>query len=305
MTLLLMEDSTRYQNREKLGEGTYGEVYKAFDTKENRFVAVKVMKPNQDDEGLSPVTLREISILKTIKHNNIVTLYDIEIVDKRITLYFEFFQLDLRKYLRSQRRHLDEGLVRSYAFQMLAAIYVLHSNRIMHRDIKPENILINEKGHLKICDFGLARYFSVPLRKYTTEIVSLWYRAPELLSGTRNYEISIDIWSAGCIIAEMSRGEPLFKADSEIDLLHKILSILGTPSDPSLIKPPQNITIPHYEPQDLSSILKTDDLFLVDLVSKMLCFDPKKRITAIDAINHEYFRKLPKLIRELSLNEIM
>ncbi|EAX97962.1 CMGC family protein kinase [Trichomonas vaginalis G3] len=260
------------------------------------------MKPNQEDEGISAITLREVAILKSLDHPNIVKLLDVSVKEKSIILVQEFLQIDLRKYLKARyMKPMDSKLLKSYAFQLLAAIYVLHTHRIMHRDLKPENLLLNSKGQLKLCDFGLARFFSVPMRQYSPQVVSLWYRAPELLFEPRCYELAIDIWSAGCIIAEMARGEVLFTSDSEVDLIHKILAVTGTPEDKNLIHLPQGITVPEYKPQDMQEVLRTDDVFLADLVSKMLTLDPMKRISAIDALAHPYFKDVADPVRQMSL----
>ena len=300
-----MADENRYQRLEKLGQGTYGDVYKALDKKTNQFVALKIMKPNQEDEGISAITLREVSILQhcaQLGHPNLVKLLDVSVKEKSIVIVQEYLQIDLRKYLKGRKgTKMAPELLKSYAFQLLAAIYVLHTHRIMHRDLKPENLLLNKFGHLKLCDFGLARYFSVPMRQYSPEVVSLWYRAPELLFAPRSYDLSIDIWSAGCIIAEMSRGEVLFDSDSELDLIHKILGVLGTPEDKSLLHVPEDMKIPEYPPQPMNEVLRTEDKSLIDLVSKMLLLDPLKRISAIDALGHPYFKDLSEKVRELSL----
>lgn len=295
---------TLFTKLDKLGEGTYGIVFKAKNNETGQIVALKVMKPNQEEEGISPITLREISILRHVQqlnHPNIVKLLDTFVKDQSITLVFEYLDIDLRKYMKKLRIPMDTRLIRSYAFQLLAAIYVLHTHRVMHRDLKPENILLDAGGHLKLADFGLARYFSVPMRQYSPEIVSLWYRAPELLFEPHCYDLSVDVWAAGCIIAEMSSKEVLFHSDSETDLLHKILSVLGTPEDPSLIHLPPGVDMPQYEPKSLQEVLKTDDMFLVDLVSKMLLYDPVKRITAIDALSHQYFDSLSQQVKDMSL----
>lgn len=296
-----MTEEERYKRLGKLGSGTYGEVFKALDKKTNQIVALKIMKPNQEDEGISAITLREVSILKSLDHPNIVHLIDVSVKEKSIMIVQEYLQADLRKYLKGREEPIAKDLLKSYAFQLTAAIYVLHTHRIMHRDIKPENILLNKFGHLKLCDFGLARYFSVPMRQYSPEVVSLWYRAPELLFSPRAYDLSIDIWSAGCIIAEMSRGSVLFNSDSQLDLIHKILSVLGTPEDTSILHLPEGVTVPKYEPQEMSEVLKTDDPELIDLVSKMLLIDPMKRISAIDILGHPFFNDLPEAVRSMSL----
>ena len=302
----------RYKKLEKLGEGTYGEVYEAYDVVSNRKVALKIMKLDQEEDGIPATTLREMSILRSVSHPNIVALLDVSIQPGKLMLVCEYMESDMRRLLFRMskkevdengeeriRRGLDMALLQSYSFQLLAGLYVLHTHRIFHRDIKPENILINKDGLLKICDFGLSRYFSLPMRQYSPNVVSIWYRAPELLFGVHYYDLAIDIWSAGCIIAEMTTGLPLFKGDSDVDQLHKIFSILGTP-DPEAAKKLGDIsTFETYQPKDLREVLKCDDQYLIDLITKMLAIDPAKRITVQEALEHPFFNDLNSQIRDL------
>jgi serine/threonine protein kinase len=170
--------------------------------------------------------------------------------------------------------------------------------------LKPENILLDREGFLKIGDFGLSRYFTFPLRQYTPDVVSVWYRAPELLVGKVPYELSIDIWSAACIIAEMTMGKPLFDGDSRIDQFRKITAILGSPTPDTFplfeLSEEQLGSLPHFEKRELKSVLMTDNLLLIDLLGKMLRYDPKKRLSAQEAINHPYFQKLSSTVRSRS-----
>lgn len=292
-------ESSRYIDRVKLGEGTYGEVYRAVDSETHQNVALKIMKSNQEDEGISPFSFREVSTLRSISHPNIISLLDVIAKPKTLMLVFEYVPVDLMKYLHFQAMHMD--LLRSYAFQLIAGVYYLHTHQIIHRDIKPANLLLNKDGMLKICDFGLARNFSVPMRQYSPGVVTLWYRAPELLFEPKCYDISIDIWSVGCVIAEMVLRRPLFKGDSDIDLIHKIFSILGTPDDLSVLKYFSTLDIPVYPPKNLMEVLNTDDEYLCDLISKMLRFNPANRISALEALRHPFFDGIQEQIRRISL----
>ncbi|OHT00525.1 Cell division control protein 2 like protein [Tritrichomonas foetus] len=299
----MSSDPSRYSKESKLGEGTYGVVYKAIDTQTGERVAQKIMKFDQEEDGIPSTTLREMSILRSINHSNVVSLKDVIIQPGSLMLITEYLDYDLRRLLNKLKGPLDLPLIRSYAFQLLCGIFVLHTHRIIHRDIKPENLLLDRNGLLKICDFGLSRYFTLPLRQYSPDVVSEWYRAPELLFGNRFYELSIDIWSAGCIIAEMVIGLPLFRGDSDLDQLHKIFQSLGSPTEetmPNFADLQKEVPgLAQYPPIDYSTLLKTDDDDLIDLVSRMLQYDPMKRLNAQDALKHPFFEKISPQIRAL------
>lgn len=224
--------------------GTYGVVYKALDlANNNQVVALKKIRLEDDEEGVPSTAIREISILKEMKHPNILGLIDIVHADSdKLYLVLEFLDLDLKRYMDAlpvndggkgkilpqgtsqllSRQGLDDAVIRKFMLQMCEGIKYCHSRRILHRDLKPQNLLIDRHGNLKICDFGLARAFGVPLRTYTHEVVTLWYRAPEILLGGRQYSTGVDMWSIGCIFAEMCMRKPLFPGDSEIDTIFKI-----------------------------------------------------------------------------------
>ena len=149
--------------------------------------------------------------------------------EPRLYLIFEFVNKELKKFLDATQ--LDDFTIKTIVFQILRAVAVCHSRRIIHRDLKPQNILLSEDGTVKIADFGLARAFQNPIRPYTHEVVTLWYRAPEILLGANEYSTPIDMWSVGCIMAELVKRSPLFLGDSEIDQLYKIFRTLGTPGE--------------------------------------------------------------------------
>mgnify|MGYP000270448700 FL=1 len=283
----------RYQKLEKVGEGTYGVVYKARDSATGELVALKKIRLESDDEGVPSTAIREISLLKELKHPNIVNLQDIVHSNEKLYLIFEYLNHDLKRHMQSYEHAIPPKLVKHFTYQLLQGLHFCHSRRIIHRDLKPQNLLIDSTCNLKIGDFGLARAFGLPIKTYTHEVVTLWYRAPEVLLGCKQYSVPIDIWSAGCIFAEVAQKKPLFIGDSEIDQLFKIFRVLGTPTEDNFpgvtgfsdYKP----TFPKWSPVDLSSIVTElcDDG--LDLLQRMLVYDPSRRISAKAALQHPYF----------------
>ena len=206
---------------------------------------------------------------------------------------------DLHQYVkRATKPQLPAKLVKSYTYQLLHALAFCHARRVVHRDLKPANLLVDKQGALKVADFSLARAFSVPLRKYTHEVVTLWYRAPEILLGSETYSTPVDVWSVGCILAELSNGVPLFPGDSEIDELRRIFQALGTPSEASW---PGVTKLRDYSPTFPSWPKKATSLVVpslcpagVDLFDKMMAYEPGMRISAKAALEHPYFDDLDK-----------
>merc|ERR1719228_2232390 len=182
---------------------------------------MKKIRLETEAEGVPSTAIREISLLKELEHPNVVSLIDVIHTNRKLYLVFEFIDMDLRKFMDSTVDPMPEDLVRSYIWQLLEGIAYCHSHRVLHRDLKPQNLLIDSSGRIKLADFGLARAFGVPVRTYTHEVVTLWYRAPEVLLGSKFYSTSVDTWSLGCIFAEMLTRRPLFPGDSEIDELFR------------------------------------------------------------------------------------
>ncbi|KAL7977911.1 hypothetical protein Chor_010863 [Crotalus horridus] len=213
----------KYEKLEKIGEGTYGTVFKAKNRETHEIVALKRVRLDDDDEGVPSSALREICLLKELKHKNIVRLHDVLHSDKKLTLVFEFCDQDLKKYFDSCNGDLDAEIVKSFMYQLLKGLGFCHSRNVLHRDLKPQNLLINRNGELKLADFGLARAFGIPVRCYSAEVVTLWYRPPDVLFGAKLYSTSIDMWSAGCIFAELANaGRPLFPGNDVDDQLKRI-----------------------------------------------------------------------------------
>ena len=288
-----------YQKIEKVGEGTYGVVYKARDMTpgaNGRIVALKKIRLEAEDEGVPSTAIREISLLKELRDENIVRLYEIIHQESRLYLVFEFLDLDLKKYMdnvANQPEGLGPEIVMKFTYQLVRGIYFCHAHRILHRDLKPQNLLIDKEGNLKLADFGLARAFGIPLRTYTHEVVTLWYRAPEVLLGSRHYNTAIDMWSVGCIFAEMAMRTPLFPGDSEIDEIFRIFRILGTPNDemwPGVQSlPDYKTTFPQWGGVPLKTVVPSLSDAGVDLLGLMLIYDPAVRISAKRSLNHPYF----------------
>mmetsp|Transcript_24576 Transcript_24576/g.48849 ORF Transcript_24576/g.48849 Transcript_24576/m.48849 type:complete len:293 (-) Transcript_24576:68-946(-) len=285
----------RYQKMEKVGEGTYGVVYKAKDRVTNEVVALKKIRLEAEDEGIPSTAIREISLLKELQHPNIVRLYDVVHTERKLTLVFEFLDQDLKKYLDICDGGLGLPILKSFLFQLLTGVSYCHHHRVLHRDLKPPNLLINREGQLKLADFGLARAFGIPVRSYTHEVVTLWYRAPDVLLGSRKYSTPVDVWSIGCIFAEMANGRPLVTGTSEGDQLDRIFRLLGTPT---LAAYPGLADLPDYAPSlaqypppsgGMAALVPTLGPDGVDLFEKMMQFDPARRITAQAALSHEFF----------------
>lgn len=239
--------------------------------------------------------IREISILKELSHPNVVLFKDVVHADKKLFLVFEYLDQDLKRFMDSVTA-LRPALVKSYLFQLINGIAFCHSHRVLHRDLKPQNLLIDRTGKLKLADFGLARAFGIPVRHYTHEVVTLWYRAPEILLGSRKYSTPVDIWSIGCIFAEMVMRNPLFPGDSEIDQLHKIFQALGTPTEEMWEGvrdlPDYSLRFPNWHKKHIGETVKNLDTQGLELLSQMLSYDPGKRISAETALRHPYFNDL-------------
>ncbi len=303
-----------FQQLEKLGEGTYATVYKGKNRNTGELVALKEIHLDSE-EGTPSTAIREISLMKELKHENIMSLQDVIHTENKLMLVFEYMDKDLKKYMDSvssprgssgagnrDRGTLDYITIKSFMHQMLTGIAFCHDNRVLHRDLKPQNLLINSKGQLKLGDFGLARAFGIPVNTFSNEVVTLWYRAPDVLLGSRTYSTSIDMWSAGCIMAEMYTGRPLFPGTTNEDQLQRIFRLMGTPSERTWPRVSQlseyKVNFAQYQPQDLRAILPQIDALGMDLLMRLLQMRPELRISAKDALRHPWFNDLPQLLAQ-------
>ncbi|KAF9507751.1 hypothetical protein BS47DRAFT_1373814 [Hydnum rufescens UP504] len=280
-----------YAKLEKVGEGTYGVVYKAKDISTGKFVALKKIRLEAADEGVPSTAIREISLLKELDDDNIVRLLNIVHSDTRLYLVFEFLDMDLKRYMdivTKQEETVSPTVAKKFTIQLLHGLHYCHAHRILHRDLKPQNLLIDSAGNLKLADFGLARAFGIPLRTYTHEVVTLWYRS-------RHYSTAIDMWSVGCIMAEMvMTGRPLFPGDSEIDQIFKIFKVLGTPNEslwPGVSQLPDfKPTFPQWNPTDLIESVPEIDEVGAELLASFLVYDTAHRMSAKRALFHPWFQ---------------
>ncbi|XP_043469276.1 cyclin-dependent-like kinase 5 isoform X1 [Leptopilina heterotoma] len=292
----------KYEKLEKIGEGTYGTVFKAKNRETHEIVALKRVRLDDDDEGVPSSALREICLLKELKHKNIVRLYDVLHNDKKLTLVFEHCDQDLKKYFDSLNGEIDLDVVKSFLYQLLRGLAFCHSRNVLHRDLKPQNLLINKNGELKLADFGLARAFGIPVKCYSAEVVTLWYRPPDVLFGAKLYTTSIDMWSAGCIFAELANaGRPLFPGSDVDDQLKRIFKMLGTPTEetwPDLTTLPDYKPFPQYHPtQGLPQVTPKLTARGKDLLQRLLVCNPVLRISAEEAMLHSYFNDLSPTIK--------
>ncbi|XP_028923267.1 cyclin-dependent kinase 16 isoform X4 [Ornithorhynchus anatinus] len=292
-----------YVKLDKLGEGTYATVYKGKSKLTDNLVALKEIRL-EHEEGAPCTAIREVSLLKDLKHANIVTLHDIIHTDKSLTLVFEYLDKDLKQYLDDCGNIINMHNVKLFLFQLLRGLAYCHRQKVLHRDLKPQNLLINERGELKLADFGLARAKSIPTKTYSNEVVTLWYRPPDILLGSTDYSTQIDMWGVGCIFYEMSTGRPLFPGSTVEEQLHFIFRILGTPTEetwPGILSNEEFKTYnyPKYRPEALLSHAPRLDNDGADLLAKLLQFEGRNRISAEDAMGHQFFHSLGERVLKL------
>ncbi|KAK8740745.1 hypothetical protein OTU49_002681 [Cherax quadricarinatus] len=293
-----------YTKLDKLGEGTYATVYKGRSRLTDNLVALKEIRL-EHEEGAPCTAIREVSLLKELKHANIVTLHDIVHTDKSLTLVFEYLDRDLKQYMDECGAQLSMNNVKIFLFQLLRGLAYCHQRRVLHRDLKPQNLLINDLGELKLADFGLARAKSVPTKTYSNEVVTLWYRPPDVLLGSTEYSTQIDMWGVGCIMYEMISGRPLFPGATVEDELHLIFRTLGTPTEANWSGISNNEEFAQYsfpthtgEPLLARAPRLAHDSAL-GLLTKFLLYEAKKRISAAAAMKHPFFESLGHTIHTL------
>ncbi|XP_019369527.1 PREDICTED: cyclin-dependent kinase 18 [Gavialis gangeticus] len=295
-----------YVKLDKLGEGTYATVFKGRSKLTENLVALKEIRL-EHEEGAPCTAIREVSLLKNLKHANIVTLHDIIHTERSLTLVFEYLDSDLKQYLDNCGNLMSTHNVKIFMFQLLRGLSYCHRRKILHRDLKPQNLLINERGELKLADFGLARAKSVPTKTYSNEVVTLWYRPPDVLLGSTEYSTPIDMWGVGCIHYEMVTGRPMFPGSTVKEELHLIFRLLGTPTEDSWPGITSNeefkaYSFTQYRAQPLINHAPRLDTDGIDLLTNLLLYEAKSRISAEAALRHPYFKSLGERVHLLPDN---
>ncbi|CAH8517428.1 unnamed protein product [Schistosoma turkestanicum] len=277
-------------------QGTYATVYKGKSLLTETLVALKEIRL-EHDEGAPCTAIREVSLLRNLRHANIVTLHDIIHTEKSLTLVFEYVERDLKQYLHDCHGIMHSDNVQLFLYQLLRGLAYCHERRILHRDLKPQNLLINSRGDLKLADFGLARAKSIPIKTYSNEVVTLWYRPPDILLGSTEYSTHIDMWGVGCIFYEMATGWPLFPGSTVEEQLTLIFKRLGTPNEtnwPGVTSHPDYSKSLKYgpypgEPGGLPHLTPRLSRRAHRLMTELLVFPGIQRISAMNALKHEYF----------------
>jgi len=290
-----------------LGEGSYATVYRGQSRRTGQIVALKEISL-KEEEGCPFTAIREASLLKILRHANVVTLHDIIHTRTSLTFVFEYMETDLGMYMDCYSWNgINQSNCLLFTFQLLRGLDFCHKRKILHRDIKPQNLLVNEFGELKLADFGLARAKSFPIDTYSNEVVTIWYRPPDVLLGSRDYTTSLDMWGVGCIFLEMLKGSPIFPGKSDTtDQLNSIFEVMGTPDEknwPDIAYLPgyQQISCHHdRSEEDIRSHVTNIDDVMHEFACMLLQFDPAKRLSAHQAMRHPIFDHYPRQILHLS-----
>lgn len=302
-------DVTDFEEIEQIGEGTYGQVWMGRDKKSGEIVALKKVRMDQEKEGFPVTAIRELKMLRSLRHENIVNLKEIVTgknqhrnVARRnkheIYMVFEYVDHDLTGLMDTASIRFTEAQVKTYTKQLLSGLWYCHEREVLHRDIKGSNLLVDNRGNLKIADFGLARTFNDNLKRYTNRVITLWYRSPELLLGAEEYGPEVDMWSVGCLLVELLSKRPLFPGKDEPEQLDLIFRTIGHPTED---------TWPGWQKLSLANMVKLDPFRLprlrqtlsrlspgaLDLIEKLLQLDPVKRPTAAQALDHDWFWSEP------------
>ncbi|XP_028304820.1 mitogen-activated protein kinase 12 [Gouania willdenowi] len=286
----------RYRDLRQVGTGAYGTVCSATDARSGTKVAIKKLyRPFQSDV-FAKRAYRELMLLKHMKHENVIGLLDVFTAGLSLDRFHDFYLVmpymgtDLGKLMKLQR--LSEEKIQFLVFQMLKGLQYIHSVGIIHRDLKPGNLAINQECELKILDFGLARQADSEMTGY---VVTRWYRAPEVILSWMHYTQTVDIWSVGCIMAEMLQGKPLFKGSDHLDQLTEIMKLTGTPAQEFISKLQSEDaksyikSLPKVEKKDLHQVFSSANPQAVSVLDRMLLLDPEERVTATEALALPYF----------------
>ena len=288
-----------FANCTSIGEGTYAVVYKSIHpiTKEN--VALKYMKASRPEEGMDLSTLRELKYLQALKHENIINLIDTFTIKRNIVMVLEMMKGDLEDLIKDRSIIFSIADTKSIMMMALRGLAFCHMNHILHRDIKPANFLISHKGIIKLADFGLARDYNSDysmVRTLTANVITSWYRSPELFMESRFYEYAPDIWSMGCIMGELMRKKPLFQGTTDIEVFFQIITTFGSPKEvdwPNFKQLPKASSIVDTPGMDMRALFPNSPLDCIELMKGMFKYNPNTRFSAVACLKHEFFTSFP------------
>lgn len=292
---------TDFEKLNRVGEGTYGIVYRARDTKTNEIVALKRVRMEREKDGLPISTLREINLLINLRHENVVQMREVAVGKNMDSMFLvmTYCEQDIASLLDNMSSPFTEAQVKCIMLQVLRGLQYLHARYIIHRDLKVSNLLMTDQGCVKIADFGLARVVGQPRRgNLTPRVVTIWYRAPEVLLGSKNQTTAIDMWATGCILAELLLHKPLLPGRNELQQIELIIDLLGTPNDrlwPELKELPvlENYSLKHQPYNNLKHSFTWLSASGLRLLNFMFLYHPGKRATAVECVQSAYFKEAP------------
>ncbi|KAF8631867.1 hypothetical protein AX15_002137 [Amanita polypyramis BW_CC] len=291
-----IERQKKWTKDQKVGEGTYAVVYRGREAATGKKVAIKKIKVGQFKDGLDMSAIREVKYLRELKHQNVIGLLDVFSSKTNLNLVLEFLDSDLEMIIKDRSLVFLPADIKSWMAMTFRGLEFCHRNHVLHRDLKPNNLLIAADGELKIADFGLARDFADPGYKMTCQVITRWYRPPELLFGSRYYSSAVDIWSVGCIFAELMLRTPYLPGESDMDQLKVIFRALGTPTEeewPGHTKLPDYVPVGQFPKTPLRDLFTAASADALNLLSRCLLYEPHRRVTAREALSHSYFFALP------------
>lgn len=300
-----------FETLRTIGDGAYSNVYVCKELKSDKLVAMKVLKINNFKTHMSKEVFREITLLKSLNHEHIVKLNEIVLNSdmKSLCLSLEFCEWPLDRVLRAYTGNVPESEIKCASRGLFKGLLYLHRNHIIHRDLKPSNLLINDAGVIKISDFGLSRRLIQHQRKMSPNVVTKCYQPPELLLESPVYGMEVDIWSAGCIVAEMYTKKPIFQGDSQIAQINLVIDMLGTPlaaswpelNDCEILKTIHLKAQPHNHLQDRCQDLGCLNAY--DLLSQIFIYNPSHRLKAKECFEHDWFQQAPYATKTMELTD--
>ncbi|CCF50055.1 hypothetical protein NDA11_004464 [Ustilago hordei] len=288
-----------YAKVEKVGEGTYASVFLARNVKTGQKVAIKKIKIVSNENGMDVTAIREVKFLKELSHPNVIKMVDVfssGSSSPSLNLVLEFLDTNLEALIKDKALIFTQADIKSWMAMLCRGMEYCHRNWVLHRDLKPNNLLISPEGELKIADFGLAREHGDPGARMTHQVVTRWYRPPELLLGSRAYSSAVDMWSVGCIFAELMLRVPYLPGESDAEQLTTIFKALGTPTEkdwPSHKRLPDYTTFEQHPKSNLADLFLAASPEALDFLQRTLLYDPLKRLSANQALHHSYFKQSP------------